>query len=210
SAIVSIGMSPFSMQLASSLVIITVNTTLLKYGGDLAIGAYGIINSLLTLAIQIVLGLNQGTQPVVGFNFGAKLYDRMFRTLKTAIIIATFLTSAGFFTGLIFTRFSVGLFTSDKELIQIAANALKIVIFMFPVVGFQIVISNFFQSIGKAKISIFLSLTRQFIFLVPAVLILPLAFGLNGAWAAFPVADGLAAIVAAITLYRFYTNFKQL
>lgn len=209
-AIVSIGMSPFSMQLASSMVMVIVNATLIKYGGDLAIGAYGIINSLLILVIQVVLGLNQGTQPVVGFNFGARLYDRMFKTLKTAIIIATILTSGGFVAGLFFAEFSVSMFTSDKELIQIASNALRIAIIMFPLVGFQIVISNFFQSIGKAKISIFLSLTRQFIFLVPAILILPPLFGLNGAWAAIPTADGLAAIVAAITLIRFTKNFKRL
>lgn len=209
-AIVSIGMSPFSMQLASSMVMVIVNATLIKYGGDLAIGAYGIINSLLILVIQVVLGLNQGTQPVVGYNFGARLYDRMFKTLKTAIIIATILTSGGFVFGLFFAEFSVSMFTSDKELIQIASNALRIAIIMFPLVGFQIVISNFFQSIGKAKISIFLSLTRQFIFLVPAILILPPLFGLNGAWAAIPTADGLAAIVAAITLVRFTKNFKRL
>ncbi len=209
-AIVSIGMSPFSMQLASSMVMVIVNATLIKYGGDLAIGAYGIINSLLILVIQVVLGLNQGTQPVVGYNFGAKLYDRMFKTLKTAIIIATILTSGGFVFGLFFAEFSVSMFTSDKELIQIASNALRIAIIMFPLVGFQIVISNFFQSIGKARISIFLSLTRQFIFLVPAILILPPLFGLNGAWAAIPTADGLAAIVAAITLVRFTKNFKRL
>lgn len=209
-AIVSIGMSPFSMQLASSMVMVIVNATLIKYGGDLAIGAYGIINSLLILVVQVVLGLNQGTQPVVGYNFGAKLYDRMFKTLKTAIIIATILTSGGFVAGLFFAEFSVSMFTSDKELIQIASNALRIAIIMFPLVGFQIVISNFFQSIGKARISIFLSLTRQFIFLVPAILILPRLFGLNGAWAAIPTADGLAAIVAAITLVRFTKNFKRL
>lgn len=209
-AIVSIGMSPFSMQLASSMVMVIVNATLIKYGGDLAIGAYGIINSLLILVVQVVLGLNQGTQPVVGYNFGAKLYDRMFKTLKTAIIIATILTSGGFVAGLFFAEFSVSMFTSDKELIQIASNALRIAIIMFPLVGFQIVISNFFQSIGKARISIFLSLTRQFIFLVPAILILPPLFGLNGAWAAIPTADGLAAIVAAITLVRFTKNFKRL
>ena len=209
-AIVSIGFSPFSMQLAASMVMIVVNATLIKYGGDLAIGAYGIINSLLILVIQIVLGLNQGTQPVVGYNFGAKLYDRMFKTLKTAIIIATALTSGGFLMGMFFAEFSVGMFTTDKELIQIASNALRIGIIMFPLVGFQIVISNFFQSIGKAKIAIFLSLTRQFIFLVPAVLILPPLYGLNGAWAAFPVADGLAAVVAATTIFFFYKNFKRL
>src|SRR5690606_11861066 len=114
-AIVSIGMSPFSMQLASSMVMVIVNATLIKYGGDLAIGAYGIINSLLILVVQVVLGLNQGTQPVVGYNFGAKLYDRMFKTLKTAIIIATILTSGGFVAGLFFAEFSVSMFTSDKE-----------------------------------------------------------------------------------------------
>ncbi|MEA4937403.1 MAG: MATE family efflux transporter [Paludibacter sp.] len=209
-SILSIGLSPFSMQIAASLVVVLINTTLIKYGGDLAIGAYGIVNSLLVLVIQVVMGLNQGTQPVVGFNFGAGLYDRMFRTVKIAIVLATTLTSAGFLFGMFFSEFSVRLFTTDEELVRIASNALRIVIIMFPVVGFQVVISNFFQSIGKAKISIFLSLTRQFIFLIPGILTLPLLFGLNGAWAATPVADGLAGIVAGITFYRFYKGFKQL
>lgn len=208
-SILSIGMSPFSMQIAASLVVVLINTTLIKYGGDLAIGAYGIVNSLLILVIQVVMGLNQGTQPVVGFNYGAGLYDRMFRTVKIAIILATALTSAGFLFGLFFSEFSVRLFTTDEELVGIASNALRIVIIMFPLVGFQVVVSNFFQSIGKAKISIFLSLTRQFIFLIPGILTLPLLFGLNGAWAATPVADGLAGIVAGITFYRFYKGFKQ-
>lgn len=209
-SILSIGASPFSMQLAASLVVVLINTTLLHYGGDLAIGAYGIINSLLILIIQIVLGLNQGTQPVVGYNFGAGLYDRMFKTVKIAIVIATALTTTGFIFGMFFSELSVRLFTTDEELIKIASNALKIVIFMFPLVGFQVVISNFFQSIGRAKISIFLSLTRQFIFLIPGILILPLFFGLNGAWLATPVADVLSGIVASTTFYRFYKNFKQL
>ncbi|OJV38879.1 MAG: MATE family efflux transporter [Bacteroidales bacterium 36-12] len=209
-AILSIGMSPFSMQLASSFVVILVNTTLLKYGGDLAIGAYGIINSLLILVIQIVLGLNQGVQPIVGFNYGAKQYDRVLKTVKYAIVIATILTTSGFLVGSFFSKFSVELFTTDSELINIASNALRITIIMFPLVGFQIVISNFFQSIGKAKISIFLSLTRQIIFLIPAIIVLPLFFQLNGAWASFPVADGLSAVVAAITIYNFHKKFKQL
>lgn len=209
-SILSIGASPFSMQLAASLVVILINSTLLRYGGDLAIGAYGIVNSLLTLIIMIVLGLNQGTQPVVGYNFGAGLYDRMFKTVKIAIVIATGLTTLGFIFGIFFSEMSVRLFTTDEELIKIASNALRIVILLFPVVGFQVVISNFFQSIGRAKISIFLSLTRQFIFLIPGILILPLFFGLNGAWFATPLADVLSGIVAAVTFYRFYKNFKQL
>ncbi|KAB2820963.1 MAG: MATE family efflux transporter, partial [Paludibacter sp.] len=144
------------------------------------------------------------------FNFGAKQYDRMFRTVKLAIITGTILTTTGFLLGMFFSDLSVSLFTTDDELTAIAANALRISILLFPVVGFQIVISNFFQSIGKAKVSIFLSLTRQFIFLIPAILILPPVFGLNGAWAAMPVSDGLATLTAGYTFYRFYKTFKWL
>ena len=209
-AIVSIGMSPFSMQLAFTLIVVIINITLLQYGGDLAVGAYGIINSLTVLIIHIIIGLNQGTQPIIGYNYGARQYDRMFKTLKLSIIAATILTTLGFIMGIFFSKLSVHLFTTDEELIGIASKALKIVILMFPIVGFQIVISNFFQSIGKAKISIFLSLTRQLIFLVPSLLILPYFMGLDGAWAAFPVADALAAFVAAVTLLSFHKRFKQL
>ena len=208
-SIVSIGMSPFSMQLASSLVVVLINTTLIKYGEDLAIGAYGIVNSLTIMIIQIVSGLNKGAQPIIGYNYGARQYDRVFKTLKLAIVAATIITSLGFLMGMFLSKSSVHLFTTDEELIDIASNALRIVILMFPVVGFQIVISNFFQSVGKAKISIFLSLTRQLIFLVPSLLILPRIMGLNGAWASFPVADGLAAFVAAVTLILFYRKFRR-
>jgi len=134
----------------------------------------------------------------------------MFKTLKLSIIAATILTTLGFIMGIFFSKLSVHLFTTDEELIGIASKALKIVILMFPIVGFQIVIGNFFQSIGKAKISIFLSLTRQLIFLVPSLLILPYFMGLDGAWAAFPVADALAAFVAAVTLLSFHKRFRQL
>lgn len=209
-SILNIGMSPFSMQIATSFVVILINGTLLKHGGDLAIGAYGIINSLITLIIMVVLGLNQGTQPIVGFSYGAKQYDRMFRTVKLAIITGTVLTTTGFILGMFFSGLSVSLFTNDPELTKIAANALRISIFMFPVVGFQIVISNFFQSIGKARVSIVLSLTRQFIFLIPSILILPDLFGLNGAWASMPVSDSLSALTAGFTFYRFYKGFKSL
>jgi putative MATE family efflux protein len=208
-SIVSIGMSPFSMQLASSLVVVLINTTLIKHGEDLAIGAYGIVNSLTIMIIQIVSGLNKGAQPIIGYNYGARQHDRVFKTLKLTIVAATIMTSTGFLLGMFLSKLSVQLFTTDKELIDIASNALRIVILMFPVVGFQMIISNFFQSIGKAKISIFLSLTRQLIFLVPSLLILPRIMGLNGAWASFPVADGLAAFVAAITLILFYKKFRR-
>ena len=209
-SIISIGMSPFSMQLATCFVIILVNTTLIKHGGDLAIGAFGIINSLNTLIIMIIIGLNQGTQPIVGYNFGAKSYSRMFKTLKYAAIIATGITSFGFIIGTFFPTYVVSFFTRDAVLQIIAAKALRISVFMFPIIGSQIVVTNFFQSIGKAKISIFLSLTRQFLFLIPALLVLPPMFGLSGAWAAMPFSDGLSSIVSAITIFYFIRKFKEL
>lgn len=208
-SIISIGMSPFSMQLATCMVVILVNTTLIHYGGDLAIGAYGIINSINTLIVMIIVGLNQGTQPIIGFNFGAKLYDRMFKTLKYAIIIASCLTTFGFVIGTFLPMIITSFFTRDIELQTIATNALRISVVMFPIVGCQIVITNFFQSIGEAKISIFLSLTRQFLFLIPCLIILPPIFGLTGTWASMPVSDGLATIVAAVTIYFYVNKFNR-
>ena len=207
-SIISIGLSPFSMQLAASFVIILVNATLIHYGGDLAIGAFGIINSINTLIVMVIIGLNQGTQPIIGYNFGAKLYDRMFRTLKYAVIIATGLTTIGFITGTFIPSFMASMFTRDIELQAIATKALRISVIMFPIIGFQIVVTNFFQSIGKARISIFLSLTRQFLFLVPCLLILPPIYGLTGAWSAMPVSDGFSTIISMITIFYYIRNFK--
>jgi putative MATE family efflux protein len=208
-SIIGIGMSPFSMQLATCFVIILVNTTLIKHGGDLAIGAFGIINSLNTLIIMIIIGLNQGTQPIVGYNFGAKSYSRMFKTLKYAAIIATCITCFGFVIGTFFPLQVVSFFTRDASLQIIAAKALRISVLMFPIVGSQIVVTNFFQSIGKAKISIFLSLTRQFLFLIPALLVLPSIYGLSGTWAAMPFSDAFSSVVSSITIFYFIRKFKE-
>jgi len=208
-SIISIGLSPFSIQLATCFVIILVNSTLIHYGGDLAIGAFGIINSVNTLVVMFIIGLNQGTQPIIGFNFGAKIYDRMFSTLKYAIIIATGLTTIGFLIGTFIPTFMASLFTRDIELQAIAAKALRISVAVFPIIGSQIVITNFFQSIGKAKISILLSLTRQFLFLVPCLLILPPFFGLTGVWAAMPVSDGLSAVVSMAFMLFYIRRFKR-
>ncbi len=207
-SIISIGLSPFSMQIGSSFVVVLFNGTLLKYGGDLAIGAYGIINSINMLVIMFIIGLNQGSQPIIGFNYGAKNYHRMFSTLKYAAVAGTILSTLGFVIGTFFPLQVASLFTSDESLQRIAAQGQRISVMMFTLIGFQIVISNFFQSIGKAKMSIALSLTRQFIFLIPAVIILPPIFGLSGAWAAMPVSDGLSSIVFAITFLLFYKKFK--
>jgi putative MATE family efflux protein len=208
-SILSIGMSPFSMQLAACMVVILVNITLIRYGGDLAIGAYGIINSVNTLIVMIIIGLNQGTQPIIGFNCGAKLYDRMFNTLKQAMVIATIITTLGFIVCMFFPSVISSFFTRDAGLQAIAAKGLRISVIMFPIIGSQIVITNFFQSIGKAKISIFLSLTRQFLILIPCLLILPRFFGLTGAWAAMPVSDGLSAILALVTMYLFIRKVEH-
>jgi len=207
-SIISIGMSPFSMQIGTSFVVVLINSTLLKYGGDLAIGAYGIINSINMLVVMFIIGLNQGSQPIIGFNYGAKNYHRMFRTLKYAAIAGTIISTAGFVIGTFFPHQIVSLFTRDQALIEIAAEAQRISVMLFPIIGFQIVVSNFFQSIGKAKLSIALSLTRQFIFLIPAIFILPPIFGLHGAWAVMPVSDGLSSIVSAVTFMWFYKKFK--
>ena len=207
-SIISIGLSPFSMQIGTSLVVILINSTLLKYGGDLAIGAYGIINSVNMLVVMFIIGLNQGSQPIIGFNYGAKNYDRVYKTLRYAAIVGTGLTTLGFLIGTFLPHQVVSLFTRDESLQQVATVAQRISVMMFPIIGFQIVVSNFFQSIGNAKIAIVLSLTRQFIFLIPAIFLLPPIFGLNGAWAVMPVSDGLSAIVSAGTFIWFYKKFK--
>ncbi len=208
-SILSIGLSTFSMQIGTSLVVILINSTLLKYGGDLAIGAYGIINSVNMLVVMFIIGLNQGTQPIIGFNFGAGNFERMFKTLRMGVMLACVFTLLGFIIGTFFPHQIVKLFTSDVDLQNISARALRISVIMFPVVGFLIVISNFFQSIGKAKIAIFLSLTRQFLFFIPGLFILPVFWGLDGAWGVMPFSDGLASLVAAVTFLFFYRKFKQ-
>lgn len=208
-SILSIGLSPFSMQIAASFVVVIINFQLIKHGGDLAIGAFGIVNSVCILIIMIIIGLNQGVQPIIGYNYGAKLFDRMFHTLRTTIIIATIISTTGFLMGMLTPRFLIRLFTSHTEMIDIATNALEIIVLLFPIVGFQVVVANFFQSIGKAKISIFLSMTRQFLFLIPCLLIMPAVFGLNGVWYAQPTADALSVVVTGLTLLFFIRKFKR-
>ncbi len=208
-SIISIGLSPFSMQVALSFVVVFINVRLLQYGGDLAIGAYGIINSITTLVIMIIVGLNQGIQPILGFNYGAKLYKRIFGVLKTSVIIGTVISSIGFLLGTFIPGVLIRMFTNDMQMIKIVENALRITVITFPIIGSQIVIANFYQSIGKAKISIFLSLTRQLIFFIPCLFILPPIFGLNGAWAAQPASDLLATFVTGLTTWIFLRKFKR-
>lgn len=202
-SIFSIGLSPFLMQIAASCVNILMNHSLKNYGGDLAIGAFGIMNSLMVILVFTVVGLNQGMQPIIGYNYGARRYDRMSETLKYGIVIGTIITSFGFLMAMFIPELAVSAFTTDSVLKSMSANGLRIAMGAYLFVGFQVVTTNFFQSIGKVKISIFLSLTRQVIFLIPCLLLLPRVFGLDGVWFSMPISDMLASALSAIALYHF-------
>ena len=201
-AIVSIGLSPFLMQVTASAVAVLMNTSLKTYGGDLAIGAFGILNSLFMLIVMFVIGLNQGLQPIIGYNYGAEIYDRVKAAFYYGIKVATVVTTLGFFFGMFFPRLFAKAFTSDVELLDLAENALRISIVAFPLVGLQVVISGYFQSIGQATKSIAMSLSRQVFFLIPSIIFLPRFFGLDGAWASISVSDALASILALIFFLR--------
>ena len=162
------------------------------------------------LFVIVVMGLNQGMQPIVGYNFGARKFDRVTKTLKYVIFCAVSVTTTGFLISQIIPEYITMLFTDDSELIAISSHGLRIVLAMFPVVGFQMVTSNFFQSIGMAPNAIFLSLTRQLIFLLPFLLILPEFFGPNGVWMSMPLADTAATTLAAILLWRQFRTFRRM
>ena len=196
----AIGLSPFLMNLCACFVVILINRSLKMHGGDLAIGAYGIVNRVVFLFLMIVMGFNQGMQPIAGYNFGARQFDRLVQVLKYTIVCGVTVTTIGFLVGQLFPRSIVYLFATDAELVRVAVEGLRIVLMFFPVVGFQMVTSSFFQSIGMAKKAIFLSLTRQLLFLIPSLLVLPHYFGTQGVWMSMPVADAIATVVAAFML----------
>ena len=204
----AIGMSPFLMNLAACFIVIIINQGLKKYGGDLAIGAFGIVNRLVFIVVMIVMGLNQGMQPIAGYNFGAKLYGRVNKVLKLTIIYATAVTTFGFLVGMLVPDLVVGIFTSDAELTELSVTGLRITVMFFPIIGFQMVTSNFFQSIGMAGKAIFLSLTRQMLILLPCLLILPQFFGVAGVWYSMPVADLLASLIALVMLVCQFLKFR--
>lgn len=198
--IIAIGMSPFAMNVCACVVVIFINNGLQRHGGDMAIGAYGIVNRIAFVFIMICMGLNQGMQPIAGYNYGAQHHDRLMRVLKLAIISATVITTTGFLVAMLAPRICVSLFTHDGELITISVKVMRIIMCMFPIIGYQMVITNFFQSIGKAKVSIFLSLSRQLIFLLPPLIILPQFWGIDGILWSMPLSDLMAAVVTAIIM----------
>lgn len=207
-SMLAIGLSPFLMNICSCLVVMLVNNGLKTHGGDMYIGAYGIINRVVFLFIMIVMGFNQGMQPIVGYNFGARQTDRVIKILKYTIFCGTTVTTVGFLICQIFPRTIIRLFTTDIELIDLAEHGMRIILLMLPVIGFQMVSTSFFQSVGMAGKAIFLSLTRQLIFLVPCLFILPRYFGPDGVWGSFPVADLLATITTGLMLGWQWKKFK--
>lgn len=208
--ILSIGMSPFLMNLCSCLVIIIINKSLNEHGGDMAVGAYGIVNRIGFLFFMIVMGLNQGMQPIAGYNFGAKRYDRVMKVLKYTIFCATVLTTSGFLLSQIFPFQVATMFTREEDLINLSAEGLRIVFCLFPIVGFQMVTANFFQSIGMPKKAIFLSLSRQLLFLIPFLIIFPRHWGTTGVWMSMPAADLVSSLVTAAVLFDQMRRFRKM
>ena len=207
--ILYIGMSPFLMNFCSCLIVILINRGLKVHGGDMAIGAYGIVNRVVFLFIMIMMGFNQGMQPIAGYNFGARQYARVTEVTKLTMKWAIGVATCGFLLCQLFPSMIVGIFTNNEELLKEAIFGLHIVFAVFPIVGFQMVATNFFLSIGMSKKAIFLSLTRQMLFLIPCLLILPPLYGTLGVWISIPVADLTATIVTAVVLVNQFRKFKH-
>jgi len=208
--IIAIGMSPFLMNVCACVVVIFINKGLLMYGGDLAVGAYGIANRVAFVFVMIVMGINQGMQPIAGYNYGARQTERLMRVLKLSMMAATVITTSGFLVAEFVPELCVSLFTSDPELTGMAARGMRIIMCTFPIIGFQMVATNFFQSIGKAGVSIFLSLSRQMLFLLPMLIVLPLRFGIDGVWASMPVADTISSLVTLGIMLRYTRRMSDL
>lgn len=207
--ILAIGLSPFLMNLAHCLVVVIVNNQLKNYGGDLAIAAYGVINRFTFVFAMIVMGLNQGMQPVVGYNYGARRYPRVIRAFRLTAVAATAITGFVFLLSELCPELMARIFTSDASLIALSAHALRIANCAWLLVGFQMVTGNLFTSVGMAKKAIFLSLTRQVLFLVPLILWLPNLWGITGVWAAIPISDTLSAVTAIVMLHIQLRRFRD-
>ena len=201
-SILSIGLSPFLMQVAASLVSVVTNNALKATGGDMAIGAMTVINAIVIFFMMPIFGINQGTQPIIGYNYGAKQYGRVKKTLKLAILAGTTISTFGFIMTQFLTVPLIKIFNSDPELLAIATKGMRIFLCMLPVIGFQIISANYFQAVGKAPKAIFLSMLRQVIVLIPLLLILPKFFGLTGVWFAGPIADLTASLMTAFFLFH--------
>lgn len=206
--IFSIGLSPFAVHIGSFIVLTIINRQLLKYGGDLAVGAGGIINTLGGLISMLILGVSQGMQPIVGYNFGAKQYDRMWKTYQLSCIVGTAITVTLWAVNMLFPAAIASIFTQDETLIAIIADGMVKYMLLFPLIPIQMITSQFYLSIGKSAIAIILSLLRQLLILLPLLLILPPKMGIDGVWYAEPIACFLATMITILVLIQFIKRFN--
>ena len=207
----SIGMGPFLMNLASCIVVLFINQQLVKWGGDLALGAYGIVNRITFLFVMVVMGFNQGMQPIAGYNFGSRQYGRVREVYVKTAFWATIVTTAGFIVSEFLPDAAVSIFTNDPILEEKAARGLRMMNPVFPIVGFQMVTTNLFQCLGMVKKSIFLSLSRQLLFLLPCIYILPpILESEAGVWYSFPISDTVSAIITAILAWNLIVKLGKL
>ncbi len=199
--ILVLGSPPFAMQLANSVLQSILNHQLTYYGGDLAISVMGILYAIAMMVAMPIFGINQGAQPIIGYNYGARRFDRVKKTLELAILAATALTLLGFSVAMLFPVQVIRLFNGqDEALLTLGIHAIRMSTVMLPVIGFQIVGASYFQAIGKPLEAMFLTLSRQVLLLIPAALILPRFFGLDGVWAAQPASDFGAFVITALCL----------
>ena len=208
--ILAIGMAPFFMQTANSAVQALINTKLIRFGGDLAVGAMGIINSVVTLIVMSIVAINMATQPIIGFNYGAKAFHRVKETLRLAMIAATIISIGAFVLVQAIPESIVSLFNaSDPQLLALGRQGLRLAMIALPIVGFQVVAGNFFQSVGKAKIATLLTLLRQVIVLIPLLFILPNYFELTGIWISMPIADTCSAFIVAYFITKEWKKIDR-
>ncbi|TKG96526.1 MATE family efflux transporter [Puteibacter caeruleilacunae] len=200
--IVAAGMAPFLMQIASSFVQAIFNVKLIKFGGDVAVGAMGVIMSFAMLVFMSIVALNMASQPIIGYNYGAKAFDRVLETLKKGVLFASLMAVAGWLIIELFPETIIRMFSNDQTLLDIGVPGLQMFMLALPVIGFQIIASNYFQSIGKAKIAAILTLLRQVVVLIPVLLLLPGVIGLKGIWLSAPIADVGSAIITSIFLIK--------
>ena len=206
----AIGLAPFLMNAAACVVTLFINQQLKKYGGDLAIGAFGIVNRISFLFIMVVMGLNQGMQPIAGYNYGRRNYTRVKGVMWKTVKYATAVTTTGFLIALLVPHQAVSIFTSDRELIELSAKGLRMLTLAYVFVGFQMVASNFFQCLGMVNKAILLSMSRQLLFLIPCIYVLPLFFGDIGVWVSFPISDFAAFIISAVLMWNLLRKFAKL
>ncbi|NCC13560.1 MAG: MATE family efflux transporter [Spirochaetia bacterium] len=208
-SIVTLGFPPFTLQIMSSILNVILNKTLILHGGDLGIAAMGIVHSLQTLLFMPVIGINQGVQPLISFNFGAKQYDRVKEAAKLGILSATAVILVGYAVTQLFPRTMVGMFNQDPALLNLGVYALRRWFLLTPLVGYQVIAGNFFQAIGKSKIALTLTLSRQGLFLIPAILLFAHFFGMQGILWSAPVADALSTVLTSVFFFRGMRDLEK-